>query len=53
MRNLVGLSVDSVSSHLAWLKSIEEEIRFHGEQNVKIDYPVIADVKMAVARKYG
>ena len=45
---LVGLSVDSVSSHLAWLKSIEEEIRFHGEQNVKIDYPVIADVKMAV-----
>ena len=50
---LVGLSVDSVSSHLAWLKSIEEEIRFHGEQNVKIDYPVIADVKMAVARKYG
>lgn len=50
---LLGLSVDSVNSHLAWLKSIEEEVRFKGEQNVKIDYPVIADVKMTVAKKYG
>lgn len=50
---LIGLSVDSVSSHLAWLKSIEEEIKFKSDQNVKIEYPVIADVKMAVAKKYG
>ena len=50
---LVGLSVDSVSSHLAWLKSIEDEVRFNGQQKVKIDYPVIADIKMTVARKYG
>jgi len=50
---LVGLSVDSVSSHLAWLKSIEDEVRFNGQQKVKIDYPVIADIKMNVARKYG
>lgn len=50
---LVGLSVDSVSSHLAWLKSIEEEVRFKGQQNVRIDYPVVADIKMTVAKKYG
>ena len=50
---LVGLSVDSVSSHLAWLKSIEEDVRFNGQQKVKIDYPVIADIKMAVAKQYG
>lgn len=50
---LVGLSVDSVSSHLAWLKSIEEDIHFNGMKNVKIDYPVIADIKMNVAKKYG
>lgn len=50
---LLGLSVDSVSSHLAWLKSIEEEVRFKGQKNVKIDYPVITDIKMTVAKKYG
>ena len=50
---LVGLSVDSVSSHLAWLKSIEEEVRFKEQHNVHIDYPVIADIKMTVAKKYG
>ncbi len=50
---LLGLSVDSVSSHLAWLKSIEEDVRFRGQQNIKIDYPVITDIKMSVAKKYG
>lgn len=50
---LLGLSVDSVSSHLAWLKSIEDDVRFRGRQNIKIDFPVITDIKMSVAKKYG
>ncbi|NLG68069.1 MAG: peroxiredoxin [Firmicutes bacterium] len=44
---LVGLSIDSVYSHLAWLRNIEE--RF----GVKVPFPIIADLDMTVARRYG
>jgi len=44
---LVGLSVDSIHSHLAWLRNIEEKL------GVKIPFPVIADVGMKVANKFG
>ncbi|PSR22299.1 MAG: peroxiredoxin [Sulfobacillus acidophilus] len=44
---LIGLSVDSVPSHLAWLYYIEKELGVH------IPYPVIADLKMEVSRLYG
>ena len=44
---LVGLSVDSIHSHLAWLRNIEEKM------GVKIPFPVIADVGMKVANKFG
>jgi peroxiredoxin (alkyl hydroperoxide reductase subunit C) len=44
---LVGLSVDSVFSHIAWVRSLEKD---HG---VKIPFPVIADLDQKVARSYG
>jgi len=44
---LVGLSIDSIHSHLAWLRNIEEKL------GVKIPFPVIADVDMKVASKFG
>lgn len=44
---LIGLSVDSVYSHLAWIQDIE---RMFG---VKIRFPVIADLDMKVATLYG
>ena len=44
---LLGLSVDSVSSHIAWLRNIEEKM------GVKIPFPVIADLNRDVARRYG
>lgn len=50
---LVGISVDSVSSHLAWLKAIEDDISYKGHKNFKIDFPIVADMKMDVAKKYG
>lgn len=50
---LVGLSVDSVSSHLAWLKNIQDKIHFNGYDGQPIEFPVIADMKMDVAKKYG
>jgi len=44
---LLGLSVDSVSAHLAWIRAIKEKM------GVTIPFPIIADLTMAVAKKYG
>ena len=48
---LIGLSIDSLHSHLAWAKSIEG-ISWKGEP-VKLPFPIIADISMNVAKKYG
>lgn len=50
---LIGLSVDSIHSHLAWLKAINEKIEFNGIKNADITFPLIDDIKMEVAKKYG
>ena len=44
---LLGLSVDSVTSHIAWLRNIEEKF------DVKIPFPVIADLDKKVSKLYG
>ena len=44
---LLGLSIDSVNSHIAWVRNIEEKF------GTKIEFPVIADLSMEVAQKYG
>lgn len=44
---LLGLSIDSVYSHIAWLRNIEEKTGVH------IPFPVIADLNKEVASKYG
>ncbi len=44
---LIGLSVDSVFSHIAWTRSLEQQ------HDVKIPFPVIADLDQKVARAYG
>lgn len=44
---LVGLSVDSVHSHIAWMKNIEANF------GVEITFPILADLDMSVARRYG
>ncbi len=50
---LIGLSIDSTYSHIAWLRTIKEKIKYKDMENVEITYPVISDIKMEVARKYG
>jgi len=50
---LIGLSIDSNYSHIAWIRTIEEKIRYRDLGGVKITFPIIADLKMEVARKYG
>lgn len=50
---LLGLSVGTNASHTAWLRSIRDRIEFKGHKNVRVDFPLIADMSMDVARKYG
>ncbi len=44
---LIGLSIDSIHAHLAWVKDLEEM------SGIAIDFPVIADLDMKVSRLYG
>jgi len=44
---LLGLSIDSLYSHIAWTRNIEEKF------GVQIPFPIIEDLKMDVARAYG
>ncbi len=44
---LLGLSIDSVHSHIAWARNIEEKF------GVKIPFPIIADLSMDIAKAYG
>ncbi|MBM4124102.1 MAG: peroxiredoxin [Nitrospira sp.] len=44
---LIGVSVDSIHSHLAWLQNMREKL------GVTIPYPMIADIDMKVSQLYG
>jgi peroxiredoxin (alkyl hydroperoxide reductase subunit C) len=44
---LLGLSIDSIYSHIAWTRNIAEKF------GVEIPFPIIEDLKMDVARAYG
>lgn len=44
---LLGLSIDSIYSHLAWMQSIKNNF------DIEIPFPIIDDIKMDVARAYG
>lgn len=44
---LIGESIDSIHSHLAWVQNVREKT------GVYMDFPIIADIDMNVANKYG
>ena len=44
---LIGLSIDSIHSHLAWVNNVREKT------GVYLNFPIIADLDMNVARLYG
>ncbi len=50
---LVGLSVDGLYSHIAWLRTIKEKIEYNGMKDVEVKFPLIEDITMEVAKKYG
>jgi peroxiredoxin (alkyl hydroperoxide reductase subunit C) len=45
--DLLGLSIDSVHAHIAWVLNIKEKF------GVNIPFPIIADLSMEVANAYG
>lgn len=44
---LLGLSIDSIHSHLAWVNNVREKT------GVYLDFPIIADIDMKVSKLYG
>ena len=50
---LIGLSIDSHYSHIAWLRTIKEKIEYKGMKDIEVNFPVIADLTMEVACKFG
>ena len=44
---LLGLSIDSIHSHLAWVNNVKEKT------GVYFDFPIIADIDMKVSKLYG
>ena len=50
---LVGLSVDGLYSHIAWLRTIKDKIEYNGMKDIEVKFPLIEDITMEVANKYG
>lgn len=50
---LIGLSIDSTFSHIAWLRTIKEKVEFRNLKGVEVMFPVVSDLKMNVSRMYG
>jgi peroxiredoxin (alkyl hydroperoxide reductase subunit C) len=49
---LIGLSVDSLYAHIAWLRKIQD-LEWNGKKNIEVKFPLIEDIRMEIANKYG
>ena len=49
---LVGLSVDGLTSHIAWLRKIQE-IEWNNMKHIEVKFPLIEDIKMDISKMYG
>lgn len=49
---LVGLSIDSIHAHIAWLRRIQE-LEWKNLKNIEVKFPLIEDLSMEVSGKYG
>ena len=50
---LLGLSIDSTYSHIAWLRTIKEKIEYNGMKGIEVNFPVISDLTMEVSKAFG
>jgi len=44
---LIGLSIDSIHAHIAWVHNVKKN------SGVLFEFPIIADIDMSVSKKYG
>ncbi len=51
--DLLGLSIDGLYSHIAWLRTIKEKIEYKGMKDIEVTFPLIEDISMNVSNKYG
>jgi len=49
---LIGVAVDSLFSHIAWLRRINE-LEWNGMKNVEVNFPLVEDILMDVSKKFG
>lgn len=49
---LIGLSIDSIYSHIAWLRKIKE-LSWKDIKHIEVTFPLIADISMDIANLYG
>ncbi|WP_368488641.1 peroxiredoxin [Clostridium sp. BJN0013] len=49
---LIGLSVDSLYSHIAWIRKIQE-LEYKNMKDVEVTFPLIEDTRMEISHKYG
>ncbi|ADE36800.1 redoxin domain-containing protein [Methanohalophilus mahii] len=50
---LLGLSVDSVQSHISWLRSIKEKVEFNDISGIDVEFPIVEDQGLSIVKKYG
>lgn len=50
---LLGLSIDSIYAHIAWLRTIKEKIQYKDMKDIEVTFPVIEDLKMDVSKAFG
>lgn len=44
---LMGLSIDSIHAHIAWVNAV------HEKTGVLFEFPIVADIDMSIAKLYG
>ena len=49
---LIGLSVDSLYSHIAWRSKLQE-LEGKDKKHIEVKFPLIEDIRMEIANKYG
>jgi len=49
---LIGVSVDSLYAHIAWLRRIKE-LDWNGMKDIEVKFPLVEDILMDVSKKFG
>jgi len=50
---IVGLSCDTLRSHVEWLNRIKNNVAYKGMENVEVDFPIVADWSKEISNQYG